>query len=236
MPDIIITTIANAEDMLADEVMSLCQCDHNTKIHKQPGQVSLNTSLENAYTLCLKSRLANRVLLVLTKGKAENADDLYALAYSVDWPMVFLSTCTFSIQAKGTNRQLKNTQFIAQKVKDAISDTFTENGEKRPFVDKSDPQIVFQVRLRRDHAHICLDMSLKSLHLRSYRTEQGEAPLKENVAALLVTRSGWLTAKDKTLYDPMCGSGTLLIEAAQAAKNIPPNLHRGKWGFDHYLG
>lgn len=236
MPDFIVTTIANGEEMLAREVSELLGSERNIETRVKPGQVSFNARLEDAYTLCLKSRLANRVLLVLAKGKAENADDLYALAYGVDWPMVFSSDTTFSIHAKGTNKQLKNTQFIAQKVKDAVSDAFVDNGERRPFVDKSEPQIAFQVRIHRDFAHICLDLSLKSLHLRSYRTDQGDAPLKENVAALLVARSGWLQGQDKTLYDPMCGSGTLLIEAALAAKNVPPNLARETWGFDNYLG
>ena len=106
--------------------------------------------------------------------------------------------------------------------------------KKRPSVDKQTPGFIVQARLRRDHLSICLDLSGGSLHRRGYRDEAGDAPLKEPVAAALLMRSGW-TKHQATLLDPMCGSGTVLIEAALLSANMPVNLHRSDWGFEHWL-
>jgi 23S rRNA (guanine2445-N2)-methyltransferase / 23S rRNA (guanine2069-N7)-methyltransferase len=200
----------------------------------QPGQVSFTGTLKDAYQLCLHSRLANRVLLVVAEGKVNSAEELYDVAKEADWPSQFDTYVPFMIQFNGTNNAINNSQFGALKVKDAIVDQFQEAGHERPSVDKLKPGIVIQARLRRDNLHLCIDLSGGSLHKRGYRTGAGEAPLKEHVAAGILMRSGWAQHKDSVLLDPMCGSGTIPIEAAMMAANIPPNLAKETWGFEHW--
>ncbi|MFC3121675.1 bifunctional 23S rRNA (guanine(2069)-N(7))-methyltransferase RlmK/23S rRNA (guanine(2445)-N(2))-methyltransferase RlmL [Agaribacter flavus] len=236
MPDIIATSSAGLEELLKQEILTLCSGLSASDIKLKPGQCRISADLHAAYVLCLQSRLANRVLLVLASGKANTADELYALARSITWTQVFASDTSFAISARGTNKALRNTQFIAQKVKDAVVDHFLEEQQTRPSVDKSNAYIKFQVRVFRDKADICLDFSGASLHQRGYRLETGEAPLKENVAVAMLQRSNWQADGNQALLDPMCGSGTIAIEAAMMAANIPPNMHRDMWGFDFYLG
>jgi 23S rRNA (guanine2445-N2)-methyltransferase / 23S rRNA (guanine2069-N7)-methyltransferase len=200
----------------------------------QPGQVSFIGSLKDAYQLCLHSRLANRVLLVVAEGKVNSAEELYDVAKEADWPSQFDTYVPFMIQFNGTNNAINNSQFGALKVKDAIVDQFQEAGHERPSVDKLKPGIVIQARLRRDTLNICIDLSGGSLHKRGYRDGAGEAPLKEHVAAGILMRSGWAQNANKVLLDPMCGSGTIPIEAAMMAANIPPNLGKETWGFEHW--
>ncbi len=239
---LIVTTSKGLDDLLKTEVEHLLQ-ELNTdpeydvpNIQLQPGQVSFIGSLKDAYQLCLHSRLANRVLLVVAEGKANSAEELYDVAKSADWPKQFDSYVPFMIQFNGTNNAINNSQFGALKVKDAIVDQFQEEGHERPSVDKMKPGIVIQARLRRDNLHVCIDLSGGSLHKRGYRGDAGEAPLKEHVAAGILMRSGWVQNKQNTLFDPMCGSGTIAIEAAMMAANIPPNLNKKSWGFEHWNG
>lgn len=200
----------------------------------QPGQVSFDGTLKDAYQLCLHSRLANRVLLVVAEGTVNSAEELYDVAKEADWPSQFDSYVPFMIQFNGTNNAINNSQFGALKVKDAIVDQFQEAGFERPSVDKLKPGIVIQARLRRDSLHLCIDLSGGSLHKRGYRTDAGEAPLKEHVAAGILMRSGWAQEANTVLLDPMCGSGTIPIEAAMIATNTPPNLDKETWGFEHW--
>ncbi|GLR70126.1 bifunctional 23S rRNA (guanine(2069)-N(7))-methyltransferase RlmK/23S rRNA (guanine(2445)-N(2))-methyltransferase RlmL [Agaribacter marinus] len=236
MPDIIVTTSTGIEELLKIEIADLCDETDLDSIRVKPGQCRFSADLRAAYTLCLHSRLANRVLVVLASGRADDAEKLYSLASSVKWPDVFASDTPFLITARGANRELRNTQFIAQKVKDAVVDSFQEQQLPRPNVDKSNAYIKFQVRVFREHADICVDFSGNSLHMRGYRLDTGDAPLKEHVAVAMLKRSGWQPNGDTPLLDPMCGSGTIAIEAAMMAANIPPNMHRDMWGFDFYLG
>ena len=202
----------------------------------QPGQVSFEGPLELAYKACLYSRLANRVLFVLAQGKSVNAEDLYTLASKIDWPQQFASHSSFAVQFVGVNRDINNTQFGALKVKDAIVDSFVEDGQSRPNVERQQPDMQFHVRLRRETAYICIDLSGTSLHRRGYREATGDAPLKEQLAAAILYRSGWYADREQAILDPMCGSGTIAIEAAMMAANIPPNLERDEWGFDNWFG
>jgi 23S rRNA (guanine2445-N2)-methyltransferase / 23S rRNA (guanine2069-N7)-methyltransferase len=232
----VITTSKGLDELLKQEVEGLAQSNQieleNVKL--TPGQVSFEADLSIGYQLCLHSRLANRVLLVLAEGKVNEAQDLYDIAYSVDWTMHFASHVPFVIHFNGVNKVINNSQFGALKTKDAIVDRFTDDASDRPSVDKQNPGIIFQGRLKRDHFQLCLDMSGGSLHRRGYREDAGEAPLKEHVSAALLIRSGW-ASDNKALLDPMCGSGTIAIEAALMATNTPPNLDRADWGFDHWL-
>jgi 23S rRNA (guanine2445-N2)-methyltransferase / 23S rRNA (guanine2069-N7)-methyltransferase len=228
---IILTTSRGLDELLQSEVKQIIG-DASTKI--KPGQVILEGTLKDAYKLCLHSRLANRVLWVVAQGFADNAEQLYQTTYEVDWPKHLSSAHRFVVNFNGTNRAIKNSQFGAQRVKDAIVDRFTDQNLVRPTVDKINANVFVQARLWRDKVIIGIDLSGKSLHQRGYRSEAGEAPLKEHVAAALLMRSGWAANKDQPLLDPMCGSATIAIEAAQMAANIPPGLERQQWGFSDW--
>ncbi|AWL11900.1 23S rRNA (guanine(2445)-N(2))-methyltransferase [Saliniradius amylolyticus] len=230
MQPLILTTSKGLEELLKAEVERLCP---EAEVAIKPGQVRLEAELADAYRLCLWSRLANRVLWVLEQGSADNKDQLYELAGRVNWGRHFDVDQKLVIDFVGTNRQIRNSQFGALTVKDAIVDQFMDLYEQRPSIDKQDPDIRLHCRLWRDQAIIALDLSGQSLHQRHYRQQTGEAPLKEHVAAAVLYRSGWADS-GKPLADPMCGAGTLLIEAALMAANIAPGLARQRWGFDHW--
>ena len=231
MFDIVTTTSKGLDELLKQELSDICP-DSESSI--RPGQVSLQGTLEDAYRICLWSRLANRVLIQLAQGQVQHADDIYNIASRVNWGAQFDVETPFVIDFNGTNRVIKNSQFGALKIKDAVVDQFNELMGKRPDVDKQSPGIRFQARLRRDSLNIYLDLSGSSLHQRGYRTDTGAAPLKEHVAAAMLMRSGWTKEIDKPLVDPMCGSGTIAIEAALMAQNKAPGLSRSKWGFDNW--
>lgn len=233
----IVTTSSGLDQLLMDECRQLLP---ESQLKLAPGRVILEGSLADAYHLCLGSRLANRVLAVMTSGVVKNQDDLYQLTQTVQWPEQFASSSTFMVQFNGTNRWLKNTQFGALKVKDGIVDSFVEAGLRRPDVAKQQPQIIINARLHKDEVTLCIDLSGRSLHQRDYRVATGEAPVKEHIAAAMLHRAGIADALTKdeplVLLDPMCGSGTLIIEAVNMARRIAPGLARSKWGFDAWLG
>ncbi|NMU33406.1 23S rRNA (guanine(2445)-N(2))/(guanine(2069)-N(7))-methyltransferase, partial [Staphylococcus aureus] len=133
------------------------------------------------------------------------------------------------VHFSGLNDEIRNSQYGALKVKDAIVDSFTRKNLPRPNVDRESPDLRINVWLNKETAHISLDLSGEGLHLRGYRDGTGMAPIKENLAAAIVMRSGWVPGTP--LLDRMCGSGTLLIEAAMLATDRAPGLHRGHWGF-----
>lgn len=239
MFDFIVTAAKGLDALLRIEILDILDIaeDEKEKFGKvQPGQVSFSGSLADAYKICLCSRLANRVLVVLTNGRVSNADELYSLASNVDWPAQFDTKFSFRVQFIGVNKAINNSQFGALKVKDAIVDSFVEDGQARPNVERQNPDIQVHVRLRRETAFICLDLSGTSLHQRGYREATGDAPLKEQLAAAMLYRSGWANNTSQALLDPMCGSGTIAIEAALMAAHIAPNIKREVWGFDHWFG
>ncbi len=190
------------------------------------------------YRACLWSRLANRILLPLARFEAQDADALYAGLMRVDWAGILSPEQTFSIDFSGENAQIRNTQFGAQRCKDAIVDWFVQRGGQRPSVDRSDPDLRFNVRLSRHGILLALDMSGGSLHRRNYRLQAGAAPLKENLAAAILLRADWpgMAARGGALIDPMCGSGTLLLEGAMMAADIAPGLARKRFGFERWQG
>jgi 23S rRNA (guanine2445-N2)-methyltransferase / 23S rRNA (guanine2069-N7)-methyltransferase len=230
---IIITTSRGLDELLQQEIQQLVP---DSMPRLKPGQVLLDASLKEAYTICLHSRLANRVLWVVAEGEADNTEQLYQTALTVDWRDHMSSSHRFVVNFSGTNRAINNSQFGAQRIKDAIVDCFVNNHLERPNVDKLTPDIFIQARLWRDKVVLAIDLSGKSLHQRGYRSEAGEAPLKEHVACALLKRSGWAANKEKLLIDPMCGSGTIAIEAAQMLANIPAGLNRKVWGFANWRG
>ncbi|WP_406643393.1 bifunctional 23S rRNA (guanine(2069)-N(7))-methyltransferase RlmK/23S rRNA (guanine(2445)-N(2))-methyltransferase RlmL [Pectobacterium brasiliense] len=185
------------------------------------------------YQSLLWSRLASRILLPLNEFKVHSDLDLYLGVQAIDWSTIFSIDKTFAVHFTGTNEDIRNSQYGALKVKDAIVDSFTRKTGQRPDVAKQQPDIRVNVFLQRDTASVSLDLSGDGLHQRGYRDLAGLAPLKENLAAAIVLRSGWKSGTP--LVDPMCGSGTLLIEAAMIASDRAPGLHRTHWGFNAWL-
>ncbi|RJL54404.1 bifunctional 23S rRNA (guanine(2069)-N(7))-methyltransferase RlmK/23S rRNA (guanine(2445)-N(2))-methyltransferase RlmL [Pectobacterium carotovorum] len=185
------------------------------------------------YQSLLWSRLASRILLPLNEFKVHSDLDLYLGVQAIDWSTIFSIDKTFAVHFTGTNEDIRNSQYGALKVKDAIVDSFTRKTGQRPDVAKQQPDIRVNVFLQRDTASVSLDLSGDGLHQRGYRDLAGLAPLKENLAAAIVLRSGWKSGTP--LVDPMCGSGTLLIEAAMIAADRAPGLHRTHWGFNAWL-
>lgn len=212
--------------MLKTELEQIC----DTQCKVAQGGVHFTSTPKGAYQALLHSRLASRILLPLINTKIFSDLDLYTSAAAVDWSDIFDPRDTFFVDFNGTNREIRNTQFGAMRVKDAIVDYFERKGLPRPTVDKEQADIRIHVYLDRENVVISLDLSGDALHIRGYRTETGKAPLRETLAAAIILRSGW--QKGTPLVDPMCGSGTLLIEAAQMALNIPPQLGRKHWGFN----
>ena len=187
---------------------------------------------ETLYRICLWSRIANRVLLPIATFKAGDTDALYDGALTVDWSEIFPVTATFSVHCTLTQAVIDHSHYAALKVKDAIVDQFRDKTGERPSIDTESPDIRLNVHIRRREAQIALDLSGGSLHRRGYREAGGEAPLKENLAAALLMFAGW--PSQKALFDPMCGSGTLLIEAAMMAADFAPGLLRDGFGFEYW--
>ena len=199
---------------------------------------SFDGSLEVGYRACLWSRLASRILLRLTEFSAPTADALYAGVQSIDWDDHLDPAGTMAVEFVGSGRQIRNSHFGALKVKDAIVDQFRAAQGRRPSIDLDRPHLRVHVRLDRDRVQLSLDLAGRSLHRRGYRTETGPAPLKENLAAAVLMRSGWpeVAARGGALVDPMCGTGTLPLEAAWIAGDCAPGLLRDYFGFSYWLG
>ncbi|ADO49097.1 bifunctional 23S rRNA (guanine(2069)-N(7))-methyltransferase RlmK/23S rRNA (guanine(2445)-N(2))-methyltransferase RlmL [[Enterobacter] lignolyticus] len=181
------------------------------------------------YRSLMWSRLASRIMMPLGECKVYSDLDLYLGVQAIRWTEMFNPGATFAVSFSGLNEEIRNSQYGAMKVKDAIVDAFTRKNLPRPSVDRENPDLRINVRLNKETANISLDLSGDGLHLRGYRDRTGIAPIKENLAAAIVMRSGWQPGTP--MLDPMCGSGTLLIEAAMWATDRAPGLHRGQWGF-----
>jgi len=229
-----ITCPKDIERLLVSELQSLDITVGKTTL----AGVYAQTNLEGIYRIHLRSRLANRVLLILAETTVTNADDLYQAVHAVDWHHHMLPHHSLWIEATGHCPGINTNQFAAQKIKDALVDKLRTDTGLRPNIQKDEPDIAINVHVHQGIATICLDLSGMSLHRRGYRQEATEAPLKENLAAALLIQAGWpaLASEDAALVDPMCGSGTLLIEGAMIAANIAPGLYRHYFGFLAWLG
>ena len=207
-------------------------------VRETPAGVHFTGSLAVAYRACLWSRLANRILLRVSDTVVASADDVYTSARSVRWSEHLSVKTRFSVEFRGQTNFIKNTHFGALKVKDGIVDFFRDRDGTRPSVDPKRPDLRIVAQLSKGRLTLSLDLSGESLHRRGYRLEGGKAPLKENVAAAVLMRAGWSRVAEQggSLIDPMCGSGTLLIEAAQMAMSIAPGLTRERFGFHGWLG
>ncbi len=199
-----------------------------------PSGVHCLASIPAMYRTLLWSRVASRVILLLDTQKVESVEDIYRTTANVDWTAHFSQEHQFAVEFSGTNKNIRNTTFGALTVKDAVVDQFRKQLGNRPNVSKSNPDIRISARLSKGYLSLGIDLSGDSLHKRGYRTATGPAPLKENLAAGLLLLAGWPKDFDAEagFVDPMCGSGTLLIEAAHMRLDKAPALARQHWGFD----
>jgi 23S rRNA (guanine2445-N2)-methyltransferase / 23S rRNA (guanine2069-N7)-methyltransferase len=195
-------------------------------------------TLDEGMRAALWTRVASRVLLVVSRVPAADADELYVGVRDVDWPSWFSADCTIAVDANGTNAQLRNTQFLAQKVKDAVCDRFRQDEGRRPDVDSRNADVRINVSLHARKATLALDLVGGSLHRRGYRTGHSpvKAPLKETLAAGVVLLAGWpdIARRGGAFVDPMCGSGTLALEAALVALDVAPGILRHRWCFESW--
>lgn len=194
--------------------------------------------LAGIYHLCLWSRLANRIQLILFSGEAANERSLYQLCNQFHWQTVFGPEKSLAIEFHGSSTEIRNSMFGAQVVKDGIVDHFRQFKGERPSIDRERPDIRLHAFLKHDQITLSLDLTGYSLHQRGYRSQAGEAPLKENIAAAMLIRAKWpeLAAQGYALQDPFCGSGTLVIEAAMMAAHIAPGLVRQDQALIHWEG
>lgn len=207
-------------------------------LRETPSGVHFTGSLAVAYRACLWSRLANRILLRISDTAVGSADDVYMSTRGLRWSDHMTVKTRFSVEFKGQTNYIKNTHFGALRIKDGIVDFFRDHEGVRPSVDPKQPDLRVVAQLTKGRLILSLDLSGDSLHRRGYRLEGGKAPLKENVAAAALIRAGWpqIAQEGGALIDPMCGSGTLLIEAAQIAMSIAPGLMRQRFGFHGWRG
>ncbi|MEK9912532.1 MAG: THUMP domain-containing protein [Flavobacteriaceae bacterium] len=191
--------------------------------------VSFEGDLGFLYKANLSLRTALRILMPIGRYPVKNQTDLYRAIDRIDWSKWFSAEQSFIIDVTLFSDHFNHSLFVAQKAKDAIVDQFSKREGKRPSVTTENPDIRIQLHLQGDQLTISLDSSGNSLHQRGYRIETNIAPINEVLAAGMLLHSGW---EGKTyFYDPMCGSGTLAIEAAMIACNIPPSLNRTTFSF-----
>ncbi len=221
-------TMAELEDVLAEELTNLGAED----IEIGNRMVSFTGDNALMYKTNIHCRTALRILKPIYEFKAETADEVYEAIKELDWDEYLSLDKTFSIDAVVFSHIFSHSKFVAYRVKDAIADWFMERYNKRPSVSVTNPDLVFNIHVSHKTCTLSLDSSGDSLHKRGYRIAQTEAPLNEVLAAGMILKSGW--RGESTLIDPMCGSGTLLIEAAMIALGVPPGIHRDSFGFEKW--
>jgi 23S rRNA (guanine2069-N7)-methyltransferase / 23S rRNA (guanine2445-N2)-methyltransferase len=221
-------------DLLARELLAFGASD----VRERSSAVAFRGSLDTAYRACLGSRTANRVFLELGAWDVSTAEELYAAARRIDWSGHIAQGATLACDFSGRHPAITHTHFGALKLKDAIVDSLRDSHGFRPDISTDRPSVRVHAHGQKTKIAISLDLSGESLHRRGYRGSAGEAPLKENVAAGVLLRAGWpeLAATGAEFLDPMCGSGTFVIEAAMIAAQIAPGLGREYFGFLGWRG
>ncbi len=218
------------EEVVAEEAARLGA----TEVTPGRSHVTVQADLAVAYDLNLRSRTAQRVLLPVGEAAAGDAEELLEGVRSIAWGQWFDSACTMSVKFSGRSDAFRRTTYGAQVVKDGICDRFRADTGGRPSIDREDPDVRIVAHLRAGRVALSFDLSGESLHRRGYRPGRVVAPLKENLAASILLLAGWheAAAQGRPLLDPMCGSGTVPVEAALMAAQIAPGLLRkGRWGF-----
>ncbi len=229
-PAFFATTARGLEGLLADELRLLGAPD----VRESRSGVHFGGNIETAYRACLWSRLASRVLLVLARAEIESAEELYRCARTIPWAEHIRLANTFAVDAVAHGSPVRDGRYAGLLIKDAIVDTLREIHDARPNVDRRHPDLRFNASLIGRRVVIALDLAGESLHRRGYRGQTGSAPLKENLAFALALRSGWTPEAEGLLLDPLCGSGTILIEAGLAAARMAPGLLREHFGFESW--
>ena len=230
----IATAPVGAASVLAEELLEFGATDIRERSH----DVKFQGSLEVGYRACLWSRTATRVLLSVGSIEAETSRQLYEAAKRIDWRRHLAPAATLACECSGANAAIRHTLYGSQLLKDAVCDGLRESTGERPNIEPERPDVRLHLHVEQSVALVSVDFSGESLHRRGYRLQGGRAPLKENVAAAILLRAGWreIEREGGMLVDPMCGSGTLLTEAAMIAGDIAPALAREYFGFLGWRG
>jgi putative N6-adenine-specific DNA methylase len=231
MASLFVTCAKGLSGLLADEIRSLGLRVEKSSQHG----VSVEPSLDAIYTINYGSRLATRVLLPLLHFRCRDREELLQEAGHLDWLCYIPEGKTFAIDAQvrhpsGKHPNFRHTLFAAQVLKDAICDQYRLRVGERPTVQTRDPDVQLHLRIDGDYAQISIDTSGAPLFQRGYRTQGGIAPLQESLASAILIMAGYDGSQD--LFDPFCGSGTILTEAAMISQKIPPGRFRSRWGFE----
>lgn len=237
-----VTCADGLENLLVEELQDITQNQGASITEKKAGRVIIQGTLETAYRICLWSRLASRVLLPIhhfelekTHDARDVAEEIYEGAVSFDWSLIFSPSSTFAIRLQ-TEREIKvNPQFATLRAKDGVVDSFMEAQGRRPSIDTKQPEITLFVLAGKTAHTFCLDLSGDSLHRRGYRRYMTDAPIKENLAAAILRLAGWGKTSFDLLIDPMCGSGTFIIEALMIQTDRAPGIQR-QFGFMGWHG
>ena len=226
--EIIAKTFMGLEPVLAKELRELGAED----VQEGRRMVSFRGDKEMMYRANFQLHTAIRILKPIRHFKASSADDVYNEILKVDWSQYLDEGKTFTVDAVVFSEEFRHSKFVSYKVKDAIVDQFREKTGKRPNISVANPDIRLNIHIAEDRCTLSLDSSGESLHRRGYRQESVEAPLNEVLAAGMILMTGW--KGDTDFIDPMCGSGTLLIEAALIAHNMAPGLFRKAYAFEKW--
>ncbi len=221
-------------DLLATELKVLGA----TELREGRGGVNFTATLETAYRACLESRVASRVYLPLLSLEAPTTERFYAQLLAYDWSTQIAPGATLACEFSGQHPTIINTQFGALKMKDAVCDQLREAIRWRPNISTEEPGVRLHAHANGVRVEVSIDLSGEGLHRRGYRLLGGPAPLRENLAAGILLRTGWpkLAAQGARFLDPLCGSGTLVVEAAMMAAHVAPNIWRQYFGFLGWRG
>lgn len=221
-------TFKGLEQVLATELVQLGA--NNVQVERRA--VSFTGDKRMLYTANMCLRTASRVLVPILSFKAQKADDIYEQVKALDWSQYMTVKTTFQIDATVYSDYFRHSQFVTYRVKDAIVDYWMEHENQRPSVKLEGADLYLNVHIAGDRVTLSLDSSGESLHKRGYRVANTQAPINEALAAGMLLLAGWNGQSD--FYDPMCGSGTLLIEAALIARNIAPGVYRQGFAFEKW--
>jgi putative N6-adenine-specific DNA methylase len=221
-------TLYGLEDVLADELTAIGAGD--VRIGRR--MVSFTGDKMMLYKANFCCRTALRILKPLSEFKADHADTVYREVKKIEWEQYLSPERTFAVDAVVYSENFNHSKFVAYRTKDAIADYFQEKYEKRPSVRVNNPDIHIHIHISRNDCTVSLDSSGESLHKRGYRVTQVDAPLNEVLAAGMILKTGW--RGESHFVDPMCGSGTLLIEAAMIALNMAPGIFRKEYAFERW--
>ena len=226
--ELIAKTFMGLEPVLAKELTRLGA--NNVQIGRR--MVSFTGDKEMMYRANFQLHTAIKILKPISRFKAQSADDVYTEIKKIDWSKFLDNEQTFAVDAVVFSEEFRHSKFVSYKVKDAIVDQFRELTGQRPNISVSNPDIRLHIHIAENDCTLCLDSSGESLHRRGYRQESVEAPLNEVLAAGMILMTGW--QGDCDFIDPMCGSGTLLVEAALIARNMAPGLFRKEYAFEKW--